>query len=472
MKVAIIGAGICGLAAGWILNRDSDHECDILEIEDDIGGLCGTIKSDGCLFDYGPHRLHTTIPFVENLVEEICGDNLVRSKRKSRIYLRKRFFDYPLRASELAFRINPLRNMHFALSYAWTKMSSPFADPFELLTYEGFITRRFGKAMFDYFFGPYTEKVYGVKTDQISSLLAKQRIAFENLSEVIKKLLKGDKSDKSSVTVFKYPKDGVIALPRKFAADIEASEKNHQILCGSNISMIRENDEGKIEITYEREGQAHVLVADKLISTIPPASFFEIFRPQPDDKFMQMVKSFNFRAIILLYIILDKPDVSDDTWLYFPDPDMFINRGYEPKNFYEGTCPPDRSAICLEVTCDAGDEIWRMSDKDIYDKAMKDIDKTGLFKREDVRSYATKRIPQAYPVYDLAHRIKLNKMIEYLKDHPDILFTGRNGLFVYNNSDHSIDMGARIAKYIIDGHDDPELWYKQIAVFDEYRVVD
>ena len=70
MKVAIIGAGICGLAAGWILNRDSDHECVILERQDDIGGLCGTLEFDGCLFDYGPHRLHTTIPFVEKLVEE------------------------------------------------------------------------------------------------------------------------------------------------------------------------------------------------------------------------------------------------------------------------------------------------------------------------------------------------------------------------------------------------------------------
>lgn len=53
MKVAIIGAGIAGLATAALLSADG-HEVNVFEQRENVGGRAGSIAADGFRFDTGP----------------------------------------------------------------------------------------------------------------------------------------------------------------------------------------------------------------------------------------------------------------------------------------------------------------------------------------------------------------------------------------------------------------------------------
>src|SRR5512140_2276438 len=96
-KVVVIGAGPAGLTAAWELSRRG-ADVIVLEADDAVGGISRTVEKDGWRFDIGGHRFFTKVPEVEALWHEILGseDFLLRS-RKSRIFYRGSFFDYPLK---------------------------------------------------------------------------------------------------------------------------------------------------------------------------------------------------------------------------------------------------------------------------------------------------------------------------------------------------------------------------------------
>src|SRR5262249_61959552 len=61
------------------------------------------------------------------------------------------------------------------------------------------------------------------------------------------------------------------------------------------------------------------------------------------------------------------------------------------------------------------------------------------------------KLPYAYPIYDLTYKENLEVLKRAAKKVRNFQTTGRQGLYRYNNMDHSIAMGRRIAKTILKG---------------------
>ncbi|MBM9766441.1 phytoene desaturase family protein, partial [Staphylococcus aureus] len=72
MKIAVIGAGVTGLAAAARI-ASQGHEVIIFEKNNNVGGRMNQLKKDGFTFDMGPTIV--MMPDVYKDVFTMCGKN-------------------------------------------------------------------------------------------------------------------------------------------------------------------------------------------------------------------------------------------------------------------------------------------------------------------------------------------------------------------------------------------------------------
>jgi protoporphyrinogen oxidase len=448
--VVILGGGLAGLSCGYELVQRG-HRVTVLEREAHVGGMASSFIEDGEEYwtqDFGPHRFHSQDQNLIEHVRDILGDNIVTAQRLSRIVMFNKFFHYPLVAS------NALKNMprHLVvkalLDYAWVRfLDSTRLRRFSDRDFESWVTRRFGKTLYRLFFGQYTEKAWGMHPSQISSDWASQRITLLNLWDTIKKTLQrpdaGD-TPRTLVRSFIYPKYGGIGeLPRGYARRIEESGTGSQVL--TNAPAVRIHRDGMRVTGIEYGKHKRLMIdADEYVSTIPVTALAKALAPRAPDHLIQRVNALEYVSIVFVYLKLNRPSVSPDSWVYLPEKHLTIHRISEFKNFSPYCAPKDKTMICAEITCRRGDEIWRASAEKLQEIAEKDLISVGLIGPGEVLEAQIRKIPFAYPVYDLEYRNNLQPVMDYVHDLQNIRTTGRQGNFRYNNMDQSVEMGRKL----------------------------
>ena len=113
---------------------------------------------------------------MQRLWEQTLGDEFLVRPRLSRIFYRGEYFAYPLRAEDVVRRLGLVETLRCAGSYLAARLRR--GEP--PVTFEDWVTARFGRRLYDAFFREYTEKVWGIPGSEIQSEWAAQRI--RNLS--------------------------------------------------------------------------------------------------------------------------------------------------------------------------------------------------------------------------------------------------------------------------------------------------
>ena len=86
-RIAIVGGGISGLTAAYILHRDYAETCDftLFEANSRLGGIIETVRAGGFTIECGPDSWVTEKPWAEQLVRELgLGDELLPSSDHAR----------------------------------------------------------------------------------------------------------------------------------------------------------------------------------------------------------------------------------------------------------------------------------------------------------------------------------------------------------------------------------------------------
>ena len=121
-SAVIIGAGPAGLTAAYELSKHGVHST-ILEADDQVGGISRTVNYRGYRFDIGGHRFFSKVRLINELWEEILGEEFLLRPRQSRILYNGHFFDYPLKAFNALSGLGPLEAARISLSYAKANVS-------------------------------------------------------------------------------------------------------------------------------------------------------------------------------------------------------------------------------------------------------------------------------------------------------------------------------------------------------------
>jgi len=124
-----------------------------------VGGIARTEEYRGYRFDIGGHRFYTKVQEVQDLWQQTLGDNLRKVPRRSRIYRRRRYFNYPLEFIDALSQTGPLESVRIVASYLAARLR-PRRDA---ETFEEWVVDRFGRRLYETFFKSYTEKVWAFR---------------------------------------------------------------------------------------------------------------------------------------------------------------------------------------------------------------------------------------------------------------------------------------------------------------------
>lgn len=452
MRVVILGAGLAGLAAAYELSRGG-HEVTLVEKQGHVGGMASSWACGPYWLDHGPHRFHTRDEELLEHFYEVLDQDVVIRERRSRIYLLGRFFDYPLRARNVLANLPTSILARALFDYAWARVRQrlrPLPDD----NFENWVRQRFGDTLYELFFGAYTSKAWGMPTREISADWAAQRISQANLWDAIQKTLfpPRDGEVRSLVTQFWYPRTGGIgALSRKYAEKIQRQGGAIHLDCA--VESIPVVDGRATRVIVRRAGKRVEFPADQVISTIPLPRLLEALDPAITPEVREAIARLKYIGIVFVYLEVDAPSVIPDHWVYLPQKDLVVHRITEFKNFSDANAPGGRTVVCCEITCRPGDERWKLSLAEAARIAEADLVRIGVIQPGHSRGIDIARLPYAYPVYDLQYKSNLDTLRGALAGIRNLGTTGRQGLYRYNNMDHSITMGRRFAAQVARGVD-------------------
>jgi protoporphyrinogen oxidase len=454
-QVVVMGAGPAGLTAAYELLK-RDVPVTVLEKDpNQVGGLARTVERSGYRFDIGGHRFFSKNEEVEELWTEILGDEMLSRGRLSRIYYRGRFFAYPIQAFNALWNLGPVEAVRCLASYLRARLW-PAKNPKSL---EDWVRNQFGWRLYSIFFKTYTEKVWGISTKELSADWAAQRIKSLDLWVVIRSALLPHRKPRrrgeivtTLIDRFRYPRLGPGQMWER-VAEIAAA-RGHPVLLGRPVARIVHLDGAVTSVvTRGQDGREETHSGTDFISTIPIRELVSKLDPQAPENVRKAAAALSYRDFISIALMIDRPSVFPDNWIYIHDPGVKVGRIQNFKN-WSPDMVPDQSKTCLglEYFCFEGDGLWTMSDAELVALAKRELEQLGICRADDVFDGVVVRQAKAYPVYDDSYQANVAVVRDYLATRlPNLRLAGRNGMHKYNNQDHSMMTALLVARQIAAG---------------------
>ncbi|MEK7813016.1 MAG: FAD-dependent oxidoreductase [Candidatus Desantisbacteria bacterium] len=315
------------------------------------------------------------------------------------------------------------------------------------ITFEDWVTNRFGKALYSIYFAPYSAKLWGVSPNLISADWADYRITLTSLWDVLLRLFKIKKDTPTTyIKNFYYPKSGGIGRISERIAEVIQSY-------GGTIHLnatVKELQPEKGAVIYSKDGMLNNMEYDYVISTIPLPELIRMIRPIAPNEYLDAASNLTFRSIRFFNLCLNKERVSENTWIYIPQQDIPFFRIQEPGNWSKSSAPAGKTSLILEIACNKGDDLWNADDKSIYKLCIDGLKRMGFDLEDETIDYFSVRAECAYPIYTLDYKTHLKKIFEFLAQYKNLVCCGRQGLFWYNAMDEAMRSGFEAADNILD----------------------
>ena len=508
-KALIIGAGPAGLTAAYELLQKTDIQPIIFEASSAIGGLSQTVNYKGNRMDIGGHRFFSksdrvmnwwlrmlplqrldsqeegiiggAVPITyRNSTRDIAAGAgpdpdttdrvmLIRRRLSRILYLRK-LFDYPIRLSQNTIQnLGLARMVKIGLSYVQTRLF-PIKDEQSL---EDFYINRFGRELYLTFFKSYTEKVWGVSTQQIKPDWGAQRVKGLSISAAIThavrtRLRRDDGSlaqkdtETSLIERFMYPKLG----PGQLWESVAEQVQQQGALMHFDAPVVGVQHDGSRVIGLQvrnSTGQIETHTGDVIFSTMPVKELIQQMHhsaPLPDEV-RQVAAGLVYRDFITVGLLLTKLTRTErdghmlrDNWIYIQEPDVKVGRIQIFNNWspylVNGATNPDKIWLGLEYFCNEGDDLWRLPDAEMVQFAARELEQIKLALAADVMDATVIRMPKTYPGYFGSYE-RFSVIQDYLERFENLFLIGRNGMHRYNNQDHSMLTAMTAVENIVNG---------------------
>jgi protoporphyrinogen oxidase len=386
-------------------------------------------------------------------------DVLLVRKRKSRIFYKNSFFDYPITLSlDTIQKLGLWHTLKIGVSYIHASLF-PIKKEENL---EQFFINRFGKVLYKTFFKSYTEKVWGVKCTDIDASWGAQRIKGLSILKTIQHILKksfskkkkdiGQKSTETSlIEYFLYPKYGPGQMWDLVGNKI--TESDGLIIKNAKVTGLENTANQITSVSYTVNNEVQTIKADYVISTMPVKGLVSYLNKNISTPIVNISSQLMYRDFITVGILLKKMVKGnlEDNWIYIQEPNVKVGRLQIFNNWSPFMVKdPNTYWIGLEYFCFENDDLWSMSEEEMKEFALKELIEMNFAKSEDYLDSVVIKMPKTYPAYFGVYD-EFDKVKEYLINFKNLYPIGRNGMHKYNNQDHSM-LTAMAAVEHICGH--------------------
>lgn len=443
-SIAVLGAGPAGLGAAYRLARRG-FAVTVVERGSTVGGNAGSFDLAGMRVDYGSHRLHPSCsPEILADIRNMLGDSLLDRPRHGRIRLLGRWLHFPLRPADLALHLPP----SFGMGVAWDS-AARWASKRRDDTFASVLQHGLGRTICRNFYFPYARKIWGADPETLDAEQARRRVSAGSLRKMAGKILRaipgfgrGPRGGR-----FYYPSGGFGAISQAYADAAQAA--------GAHLRF-RTSVTG-IETVDGRAHAVHVLgphgagsiETSQVLSTIPVSQLARFVQPAAPEAVQSAACALKFRAMVLIYLVLDTEQFTEYDAHYFPESGIPITRLSEPKN-YGLASNPGRTVLCAELPCSTEDAAWRASDRELGSLCTQALAQAGLPVRCRVFEVATRKLAQAYPIYTRGYRTHFDCIDRWLEGIGGLVSFGRQGLFAHDNTHHALAMAYALDRCLRD----------------------
>ena len=418
MKIAIVGAGFTGLAAGLKL-INSGHKVTIFEKDSIPGGLALGFENPKWQWSLEKHYHHwfTNDDSVLNLAKKINYPVIVK-RPKTSVYVDGKSYKLDSPSDILRFpKLTLAQRLRMGLAIASLKYN-PFWMPLEKYKASDTLPKMMGEKAYETLWKPLLIKKFGPFVNEISLAWFWARIVKRTPS-------------------LAYPKGGFLRFANKIISIIQ--KKGGEVFFNNAIKSISSQKDGTVKIDN--------LVFDKAIVTLPSFLFVKLAPNLPEDYKQKLLKLKGLGAINLV-LRLKKTFFQDHTyWLNVCDARFPLTSVVEHTNFMDKKYYNNEHLVYLGNYLPQSHPFMNMDKKQllkIYNVFLKKINKNYKSDLIDAHLFS---VPFAQPVIP----INYSKIIPSFKTpFKNIYLANIQQVYPWDRgTNYAVELGEKVSDLIL-----------------------
>ena len=410
-KAIILGAGPIGLVTAWKL-LEEDWDVEIYEKLDQVGGMCRTWKWNDFLVDTGPHIFHTPDKNLQEFWEEHFGDLFIKNDfwcKNVRGESFEEYWDYPLSWESISRYPKTLKEK------IMNELDNLDSDKkARAKNYKEYMEFQVGPTLREMFFETYPEKIWGIKTKQMTPDWAPKRIEFRNKISPFYHNQWNAVGKYGTGCIYDRIRDKITELGGNFHFNYEVNSINTS---GRELKSITFSNREVINLNSD----------NLVISSLPITLTARLLGHN---------SKLTFRGIRSVYLAYSVKEIlpKDIHWLYYGAKNIDFNRITEPKKLSPYISPDNKTYLTAEITYSKGDAIDKMDSKALSKRIAKQVEEVGLVESKNLIDSSDNKEAFVYPLMFKGYQQELANTRAVISNFQQLYSIGTGGDYNYADS--------------------------------------
>ena len=403
MRVAVIGAGVCGLVAAYRVAA-AGHAVDVYERWPGLGGQAATLDvGGGHRLERYYHHLFTTDRHIARLYEELgMPDELQWRPSSVAMFAHGRQWPFTTPGDLLRFKpLPPLDRVRMGAAVLALQRLANDRAPYERITARAWIEKRMGRAAWREVWGPMLRGKFGARADEIAMVWIWNKLRLRRGEDAREERL--GYPHRSWEPLFAALARGIEAHGGRVLIDRPAVriDAGLTVTAGAAGSFRAGHDPR----AFPPDGSEHY---DRVLATVPNDVFEQMVAPGLlPDGYLRGLRSIEYFAALCLLLELERP-FTRFYWTNVADRELPFVGLIEHTNFVAPERYDGRRFLYVANYLQHGHELLALDPDTLLERYLPGLRKVNpAFDRSWIRRLWLHREPAAQPIVTVGYHARI-----------------------------------------------------------------